>query len=657
LMSSLVDQIKDRVDIVDLISSYLKLQKSGVNYKARCPFHNEKTASFFVSPERQIWHCFGCSAGGDIFGFVKQIEGVEFADALRTLAARAGIELHRQSPEYQQYQTAKTKLYEICGLATRFFEKQLRESDAGKKALAYLRDRGLTDDSIRNFRLGYAPDSWNALGDFLQRNYDTKDIFDAGLAVKKDGGGTSFAEGYGRSQYYDRFRSRIMFPIFDLNGQVVGFAGRVFGDLAKDAEAAKYVNTPQTAIYDKSRVLYGLDKAKLDIRRKNKCLVVEGNMDVIMSHQAGAANVVASSGTALTDGHLKIIKRYTDNLDLCFDADSAGTLATDRGVDLALARGFNVGIVAIDEPGLKDPADYVKKYGPKWSEYSQKSRPFLEFYFETAKKTLDITTALGKKLMAQKLLPFLASMVNKVEQAHWVSEIALVLKLKDDILFQEIAAVKPKGLEVQDEEPNQAEPASLASLSRERSGPSQGGPPKENFEPVRGRPAEGAATAAEGQPASNGFDVLEEELLALIMKKPDLVLDIRPEDEEFLSGRLVALVKDVGLSLNETCEDSKKIVRPSSPQVMARLTSTAGPELAMNLEFVYLKSQELWKDIEEKELAGEFKKILGQTKRRKILARLEGLEFDIKTAEKNKEKEKLATLTAEFSEVSKQLTQ
>lgn len=315
-MSSIVDQIKDRVDIIDLISGYLKLQKSGINYKARCPFHNEKTASFFVSPERQIWHCFGCSAGGDIFGFVKQIEGIEFADALRMLAARAGVELHRQSPEYQQYQTAKTKLYEICALATRFFEKQLRESVAGKKALDYLRDRGLTDESIKNFRLGYAPESWNALGEFLERNYDSKDVFDAGLAVKKENSG-----------YYDRFRSRIMFPIFDLNGQVVGFSGRIFGEPAKDAEAAKYVNTPQTAIYDKSRVLYGLDKAKLDIRRKNKCLVVEGNIDVIMSYQAGAANVVASSGTALTDGHLKIIKRYTDNLDLCFDADSAKAIS------------------------------------------------------------------------------------------------------------------------------------------------------------------------------------------------------------------------------------------------------------------------------------------------------------------------------------------
>jgi len=602
--SSIVDQIKERVDIVDLISGYLKLQKSGINYKARCPFHNEKTPSFFVSPERQIWHCFGCSAGGDIFGFVKQIEGVEFADALRILAARAGIELRRQGPEYQEYQTAKTKLYEICELAARFFEKQLRESNAGKKALAYLYDRGLTDESVKKFRLGYAPESWNALGDFLQRNYDAKDIFDAGLAVKKDGGG-----------YYDRFRSRIMFPVSDLNGQVVGFSGRVFGDLIKDAEAAKYVNTPQTAVYDKSRILYGLDKAKLDVRRKDRCLVVEGNMDVVMSHQAGATNVVASSGTALTDGHLRIIKRYTDNLDLCFDADNAGAIATERGVDLALARGFNIGVVAIkppvgepSEPEIKDPADYVKKYGAKWAEYSEKSQPFLEFYFETAKKTLDIATALGKKLMAQKLLPFLASMVDKVEQAHWVSEIALALKLKDDILLRQMSAVKPKNLETGENPPIQAEPE------------------------------------------EEGFGVLEEGLLALMMKRPDLVLEIQPESREFLSERLKGLIDNVGLALN-------KIGRGGGGgnELMAQLTSAVEPGLAMNLEFVYLKSQELWKDVEEKELAEEFKKMLGQIRKRKVLARLEDLEFDIKTAEKSRNKELLATLTAEFSEVSKQL--
>jgi len=601
-MSSLIDQIKERVDIVDLISSYLKLQKSGVNYKARCPFHNEKTPSFFVSPERQIWHCFGCHAGGDIFSFVRQIEGVEFADALRILAARAGIELHRQSQEYKQFQTARTKLYEICELATKFFEKQLWESTAGREALAYLRNRGLTDESIRNFRLGYAPDSWRALVDFLKRHYSEGEIFSAGLIVKK----TDDLE----PVFYDRFRSRIMFPIFDLNGQVVGFSGRIFPEPVPSENgdqntSAKYINTPQTLIYDKSRILYGLDKAKLDLRRKDRCLVVEGNMDVIMSHQAGATNAVASSGTALTDGHLKIIKRYTDNLDLCFDADNAGTLAMERGIDIALARGFNVGIVAIDEPGLKDPADYVKKYGQKWAEFSQKSRPFLEFYFETAKKTLDITTALGKKLLTQKLLPFLASIANKVEQAHWIGEIALALKLKEEVLFQQLSLVKPKS------------PEAL---------------PEESY----------------SEPEGEMFDVLEEGLLALAMRKPDLVLDIQPEEEEFLSERLKGLIRNISLALKEASQGGNEIV--------ARLTSAVEPRLAMSLEFVYLKSQELWKDIEDEKLAEEFKKMLDQIKRRGILAQLESLEFDIKAAEKEGDKEKLATLTAKFAEISKKLS-
>ncbi|MBI2669677.1 MAG: DNA primase [Candidatus Yanofskybacteria bacterium] len=600
--AGIVDQIKERVDIVDLISSYLKLQKSGINYKARCPFHNEKSASFFVSPERQIWHCFGCSAGGDAFGFVKQIEGIEFPEALRILAARAGVKLERQSPEYQEFQSAKTKLYEICELAMRFFEKQLRESAIGKKALAYLYERGLTDESIKEFHLGYAPESWNALHNFLGRNYENQEILNAGLIVKKDGSGASFAEGYGRPQYFDRFRSRIMFPIFDINGQTVGFTGRVFGELAKQEDVGKYVNSPQTPIYDKSHILYGLDKAKLDIRRANKCLVVEGNMDVIMSHQAGARHVVASSGTALTDGHLKIIKRYTENLDLCFDSDSAGAMATDRGVDLALAKGFNVGIITVNELDLKDPADYIKKYGVKWSEYTQKSKPFMDFYFETARKTFDITTALGKKLLAQKLLPFLASMANKIEQSHWVGEIALVLKMKEEILYQELASAKLKeGIQI--EHDNQP-------------------------------------TVYSQQPKTN-LDLTEETLLSLIVKKPELAQKINSEDKRFFSEQFWNL--------------AEKLKSTEKEAPVAQLASSVEPALAMSLEFTYLKSQELWRDFKDTELEEEFQKSIAQIKKRRISMQLASLEYDIKAAEKGGEKEKLIALVNEFSKISKQL--
>ena len=591
-MAGIVDQIKERLDIVDLISSYLKLQKSGINYKARCPFHNEKSGSFFVSPERQIWHCFGCGLGGDAFGFVKQIEGVEFPDALRTLAARAGVKLERQSPEYQEYQSAKTKLYEICELAMRFFEKQLHQSSTGRQAFAYLKDRGLTDESIKEFHLGYAPESWNALYDFLNRNYESVEALGAGMIIKKDGGG-----------YYDRFRSRIMFPIFDINRQVVGFTGRVFGELAKQEGVGKYMNSPQTAIYDKSRVLYGLDQSKLEIRRSNHCLVVEGNMDVIMSHQAGVKHAVASSGTALTGGHLKIIKRYTDNLDLCFDADSAGSLATDRGVDLALAKGFNVGIITIRENDLKDPADYVKKYGAKWSEYTQKSKPFMDFYFETTKSTFDLATALGKKLFSQKLMPFLASIGNRVEQAHWVSEMALVLKTKEEILYQELASIKPRD--------------------------------EEAVEVI------GASLAAAGSNSTVSLDSQEEVLLSLIIKKPQLVVKIRPEDEGFFSIQF----KDI----------SGKINMEQKEPPIAQLVSTAEPALTMSLEFAFLKSQEMWKDFPDHELDEEFDKLIRQIKKRKLSAQLASLEYDIRSAEKEKNKERLAVLVAEFSKISKQL--
>lgn len=615
MASVVIDQIKDRVDIVDLVSGYLKLQKSGVNYKARCPFHNEKSASFFVSPERQIWHCFGCSLGGDIFSFIKQIEGVEFPEALRILATRAGIDLYMRNHggeewglENAEYQSEKTKLLDICELATRFFEKQLWQSNSGKAVLAYLRERGLTDDSIRQFRLGWSPDIWTAIYDFLSKKYDDKAIFDAGLIIKKEHGG-----------YYDRFRSRIIFPIFDLNGQAVGFTGRVFGELAKQADIGKYVNSPQTQIYDKSRILYGLHAAKLDIRRANRCLVVEGNMDVIMSHQAGVKYAVASSGTALTDGHLKIIKRYTDNLDLCFDADTAGSIATDRGVDLALARGFNVGIVTIPESQkeastefqnsgssgpsmvtglLKDPADYVKIYGAKWAEVSQNSRPFMDFYFDTAKKAFDISTALGKKLFSQKLMPFLASMANKIEQSHWVSEIALALKTKEETIYEEITKVRPK--EIGETADTQNEITEARDENR--------------------------------RPEDFQLNPHEESLLSLLVKKPELAAKISPEFSDFLSDKF----KNLLVGFNN----------------LSSTTYNLEPALAV----VHLKSQELWKNFQDRELEEEFNKLLSQIRKRAVSARLASLEYDIKSAEREQNKEKLSALLAEFAKVSKQLS-
>lgn len=571
-MEDNISKIKEKVDIVDLINSYVKLTKAGMNWKAQCPFHNEKSGSFFVSPERQIWHCFGCGLGGDIFGFVKQIEGVEFPEALRILAARAGIELStfRPNPEYQN---AKTRLYEISELASKFFGKQLHESVVGKTALAYLKDRGLNDQSIATFRLGYAPDSWSGLTNFLySRGYSEKEIIDAGLAIKGERGA------------YDRFRSRIMFPIFDLNSQAVGFAGRIFGDAP--ADSAKYVNTPQTAIYDKGKLLYGLNFARMDLRKKNRCLVVEGNMDVIMSHQAGATNAVASSGTALTDGHLHILKRYTDNLDLCFDADSAGSIATERGVDLALSRGFNVGVLAIDEAGIKDPADFVKAHGVAWAEYAQNTQPFMEFFFENFRKGLDLNAALGKKLFSQKMLPFVAAMANKIEQAHWVTQIATALKVKEDVVQAELAMVKPRGVVTK---------ATEVSVTNQ--------PP-----PIR-----------------NNLDVFEESLLSLVLKKPELGASLTEQDRTHLSQDLQALL---ALSPNDQ---------------------------SLPVQFAALKAEEFWNGVPDSELETEFKNLLNHLKKRRILATLERLEYEIKEAEQQKDKTRLEKLVAEFTSSAGQL--
>ncbi|MFA7714680.1 MAG: DNA primase, partial [Candidatus Paceibacterota bacterium] len=272
-MDSPIEEIKNRLNIVDVIGGYLKLQKAGANWRACCPFHNEKGPSFFVSPSRQIWHCFGCSKGGDVFSFVKEIEGVEFGDALRILAHKAGVELKPQSPEWQNLKTERQRVYDVCDLASRFFEAQLEKSKTGQEAKKYLLSRGLNEESIAKWRLGFAPDTWQGLSDFLVgRDYDREEVAKAGLAVKNQEG-----------NFYDRFRGRIIFPVFDTNSQVVGFGGRVFETPKNDAEGAKYINISNTLIYDKSRILYGLDRAKVDIRKKDFCILVEGYMDCILS--------------------------------------------------------------------------------------------------------------------------------------------------------------------------------------------------------------------------------------------------------------------------------------------------------------------------------------------------------------------------------------
>ncbi len=437
-MDSQVEEIKNKLNVLDVVGSYMKLTKTGINYRGVCPFHQEKSPSFFVSPGRQMWHCFGCGAGSSIFDFVMKIEGIEFGDALRILAQKAGVELKRENVELR---TERQRLYEICNLACLFFEKQLEASLPGKEVQEYLLKRGLTQESIKKWRVGYSPDTWNSLTDFLiGKGYKREEVVRAGLAIEKE---------QNKSDSYDRFRGRIMFPVFDLNGQPVGFGGRVF---KQQNETAKYINTPQTLLYDKSGIMYGLHAAKLAVRKKNECVVTEGYTDVIMCHQAGYENTVAASGTALTSQHLVILKRYSENLVLAFDMDVAGDNATKRGINNAQELGFNIKIIGNYGPAAaqgsgvakakSDPADIILQDPKIWENSVATAKSIMDYYMDSAFAHFDPKTPEGKKDISKAVLPAIRRLQNTIEQSYWVQKLAEKLEINEQAVQEELAKIK-----------------------------------------------------------------------------------------------------------------------------------------------------------------------------------------------------------------------
>jgi DNA primase len=438
--SSPIDEIKNRLDVVDIVKEYLKLEKAGINYRALCPFHSEKTPSFFVSPSRQMWHCFGsCSEGGDIFKFIMKIEGVEFGDALRILAGKAGIELQKQDPRVR---TERQRMYEICEYATCFFERNLKDPSA-KKIKNYLLERGIKSEDIENWRIGYSLDSWDSLINFLSdKGYHPKEIEKAGLAVKKDG----------TNRYYDRFRERIMFPIFDLGSQPIGFGGRIFDPENKDPKKAKYLNTSNTLIYDKSKVLYGLNKAKTEARKKGACVLVEGYTDVIMSHQAGIENVVATSGTAMTFYQLKTLKRYCDELIMAFDMDIAGDSATKRGIEAAQVEDFNIKIALM--PKNLDPAELICQNPSNWEKTIKEAIPIVSFYFQSAFSKFDPEIPENKKKIACLILPIIKKINSDIEKDFWIKKLAEKLEVGEDAVIQDLAKTKVEETDLAQEKKN-----------------------------------------------------------------------------------------------------------------------------------------------------------------------------------------------------------
>lgn len=461
-MSTPVEQIKERLSIEDVVSSYIKLERSGKNLKAKCPFHNEKTPSFYVSPDRGSYYCFGCGAKGDIFSFVEQFEGLDFMGSLKLLAERAGVDISHGKISFDSYaktKNEKDRLYAVMEEATVFFEKTLAglngtAIDPISRARDYIKRRGLTDTTVKEFRIGFVPDEWRLLYNHLRgKGFSDVEIEKAGLA-KRPERGEKGEKGEKReapviqtASLYDRFRNRVMFPISDSSGRVIAFSGRILEESKESKEnaekkgntdgknaviAAKYLNSPETPLYNKSTVLYGIDKAKQAIRERGYTILVEGQMDLVLSHQVGIKNTVAVSGTALADtlvkadapdvvNNLGIVRRLSPNLILAFDSDAAGRKAAMRSAGIALSLGMDVKIA--DLPEGKDPADLVLTDPESWKDALRKAKPVVEFQLdhllaEVAEKKLDSRKI--PALLRERVYPFIAMLPNQTDQGHYV---------------------------------------------------------------------------------------------------------------------------------------------------------------------------------------------------------------------------------------------
>ncbi len=417
-MSTTVEQIKEKISIEELVGSYMELVRAGANFKARCPFHNEKSPSFFITPARGTFYCFGCGEKGDIFTFVEKFENQDFRGALKILADRAGVEIKREDPKVRD---EKEELFNVLEQSTLYFQRNLVKNI---EALKYLRSRGLTTKTMSEWRLGFAENDWHSLFEHFTKNGFRQDALEqAGLVKKSEKG------------YYDRFRSRIIFPIADSSGRIVGFSGRIFGV----EDDAKYLNSPETLLFKKSEILYGMDKAKLEIRKRDSAILVEGQMDLLMAHQAGTANAVATSGTALALDHLRLLRRLTNKIVLAFDSDTAGASATARSAKDALSMGLEVKIATVTNG--KDPADLIKENKEEWFKVIEKPKHIIDFEYDHLEKTIEDKRELSRAIK-EKILPYIKSLDSDVEKSHFIHKIAGRALIKEEALWEDLHKTK-----------------------------------------------------------------------------------------------------------------------------------------------------------------------------------------------------------------------
>ena len=447
------DEIKDRIDVVEFISGYVPLQKAGRNYKALCPFHADTTPSFVVFPDGQRWHCFGgCATGGDVFTFLMKKENLDFSEALRLLAERAGIPLAPRTAAERADDERRTLLREINATAVQYFHHLLLYSSPGQVTREYLARREIADETWTTFQIGYALPDWEALSRHLiDKGYQEADVLAAGLTVERESGG-----------YYDRFRGRLIFPIYDGKGGAVGFGGR-----ALDDSLPKYVNTPQTPLFDKGSILYGIHVAKGAIRDEGVAIIVEGYMDVLMAHQHGFKNVVASMGTALTESQVRTLGRLTKSFILAMDADAAGKEASLRGLEVVkkrygvehrqspqireiyqhirLKKYVDANIKVITMPKGQDPDDVIRKDPEHWAQLVEQALPLMDYYFQVAAEGKDLDSAYGKSALVRQLLPLLGEIGDGVERGHYLQKLARLVRIDERTLAAEMARSRSRG--------------------------------------------------------------------------------------------------------------------------------------------------------------------------------------------------------------------
>ncbi|MBM3148424.1 MAG: DNA primase [Chloroflexi bacterium] len=442
---STIDEIKQRLDIVQVVSEYVALKKTGRNYKALCPFHSEKEPSFYVFPDRHSWHCFGaCGTGGDIFAFVMRKEGLDFGQALRFLADKAGIALpSRPQLQDKAKDEQKDRLFQLNEAAAAYYHHMLLNASAGETARSYLAKRGLSTQTIIDFQLGFSLDAWdNALQYLTGKGYKKEELLAAGLLVERGEGGV-----------YDRFRNRLMFPIRDIQGRVVGLGARIL-----DESLPKYINSPQTPTFDKGSILYGIDKAKAVIKQNDQVIIVEGYMDVLTSHQYGWKNTVASMGTSLTERQLSILKRLTKNIVLALDADTAGKQATLRSeqvfeqamdkkeipVFAQLAGQSNFKQIPIIDANIrvavfsagKDPDEIIRSNATEWDRLIKDAKSFIDFAIDTETSRVELDNPKNKSLVVENLLPFFSRIIDPIQLTHYRRKLARLLKIDDkDIAY------------------------------------------------------------------------------------------------------------------------------------------------------------------------------------------------------------------------------